>query len=292
MYDVGLISQQDIYLFNEGTHYRLYDKLGCHLMQHENQAGAYFAVWAPNADLVYVMGDFNQWRYEDLLLQPLASSGIWHGFVPGVKAGQSYKFRLHSKFMGYKVDKADPFAVHAETPPFTASKVWRLDYNWGDEAWLKKRRKNDLMHEPMSIYEMHLGSWRRDPVQAERFLSYREIAPLLCDYLTSQNFTHAEFLPIMEHPFYASWGYQTTGYFAPSSRYGTPQDFMFLVDSLHQAGIGVILDWVPSHFPSDDSGWPILTALTFMNTLTAGKGSILTGKVIFLITAATKYAPF
>jgi 1,4-alpha-glucan branching enzyme len=251
---VNFISHDDIYLFNEGTHYRLYDKLGCHLMEHEGRAGAYFAVWAPNADRVYVMGDFNEWRQEDLLLLPLHSSGIWHGFVGGVSKGQSYKFRIHAKSLGYKVDKADPFAIHAETPPFTASKVWDADYRWQDQAWLKKRQENDLFHEPMSIYEMHIGSWRRDPEHPDRFLSYREIAPLLCAYLTDMAFTHVEFLPIMEHPFYGSWGYQTTGYFAPSSRYGTPQDFMFLVDSLHQAGLGVILDWVPSHFPSDDYG--------------------------------------
>ena len=254
LHGLSRFTDQDIYLFNEGTHYRLYDKLGCHLMNHNGQSGAYFAVWAPNADRVFVMGDFNEWWHEELELKPLQKSGIWHGFVAGVTAGQSYKYRIHSHFMGYRVDKADPFAFHTETPPLTASKVWTLDYEWQDKEWIKNRQENDIMREPMSIYEMHLGSWRRDPHHPGHFLSYREIAPQLCEYLNNMHFTHVEFLPIMEHPFYASWGYQTTGYFAPTSRYGTPQDFMYLVDCLHQAGIGVILDWVPSHFPSDDYG--------------------------------------
>ncbi len=253
-YDINLFSQQDIYWFNEGTHYRLYDKLGSHFLTHNGKPGIYFAVWAPNADRVFVMGEFNQWWQEELELKPLDSSGIWHGFVPGVTKGQSYKYRIHSRFAGYRVDKADPFAIHAETPPFTASKAWSLDYTWNDNAWMQARAQNDVMRDPMSIYEMHLGSWRRDPNNPKRFLSYRELAPLLCEYVTYLGFTHIEFLPLMEHPFYGSWGYQSTGYFAPTSRYGTPEDFMFLVDSLHQAGIGVILDWVPSHFPSDQHG--------------------------------------
>jgi 1,4-alpha-glucan branching enzyme len=252
--DINIFDTNDIYWFNEGTHYRLYNKLGCHLLSYQGVAGAYFAVWAPNADRVFVMGDFNNWRQEELSLQPLQSSGIWHGFVPGIKKGHGYKYRIHSRFMGYRVDKADPFAIHAETPPYTASKVWDLDYGWSDQEWIRRRQDNNLMCAPMSIYEMHIGSWRRDPANPQRFLNYREIAPLLSEYVKHMGFTHVELLPVMEHPFYGSWGYQTTGYFAPSSRYGTPQDFMFLVDSLHQAGLGIILDWVPSHFPSDDHG--------------------------------------
>lgn len=253
-YGLSLLSQQDIHWFNEGTHYRLYDKLGSHLTSYENEPGAYFAVWAPNADRVFVMGDFNEWWQEELALEPLSSSGIWHGFVPGVVKGQSYKYRIHSRFMGYRVDKADPYALYAETPPHTASKAWQLEYEWNDAAWMKARQGKNIMTEPMSVYEMHLGSWRRDPDNPDRFISYRDIAPMLCEYLNYMGFSHVEFLPIMEHPFYGSWGYQTTGYFAPTSRYGTPEDFMFLVDSLHQAGIGVILDWVPSHFPGDSHG--------------------------------------
>ncbi len=252
---VSLLSEDDLFLFNEGTHSRLYRKLGAHPHVHEGTAGAYFAVWAPNADRVFVMGDFNGWRNEELGLLPRGSSGVWEGFVPGVTRGARYKFRLHGKNQGYRVDKADPFGFFHETPPLTASIVWDLDHAWGDADWLERRKSYDALSQPMSIYEVHLGSWMRGAEEnGRRFLSYRELAPRLAEYARDMGFTHVEFMPVMEHPFYGSWGYQVTGFFAPSSRYGTPQDFMFLVDTLHQAGVGVILDWVPSHFPTDEHG--------------------------------------
>ncbi|MFH1058358.1 MAG: 1,4-alpha-glucan branching protein GlgB [Pseudomonadota bacterium] len=253
-HDVTRLSEQDLYLFNEGTHFQLHHKLGSHLMTHQGQSGVYFAVWAPNADRVFVSGDFNRWQMEELELWQRGLSGIWEGFIPGLGLGALYKYRIHSRFGGHRSEKADPFARRHEAPPLTASVVCQPDYDWNDDAWLESRRRNEAMKEPMSIYEMHLGSWMRDPAQPERFLSYRELAPRLAEYLNRLGFTHVEFLPVMEHPFYASWGYQTTGYFAPTSRYGGPEDFMFLVDTLHQAGVAVILDWVPSHFPSDHHG--------------------------------------
>ncbi len=250
--DQHILTDQDIYLFNEGTHYRLWDKLGCHLAQEGGRAGARFAVWAPDAEAVSVMGDFNGWDKNAAPLQPLGSSGIWQGFLPGVKQGDAYKYHVRSRYHGYEVDKSDPFAVHTETPPKTASKVWDLAYQWNDNAWLAERRGRNSLEAPWSIYELHLGSWMRG--EGDRFLTYRELADKLCAYVGEMGFTHVEFLPVMEHPFYGSWGYQTTGYFAPTSRFGTPQDFMYLIDRLHQAGIGVILDWVPSHFPTDEHG--------------------------------------
>ncbi len=254
LHDVSRLSEQDLYLFNEGTHFQLHHKLGAHLMEHQGQKGVHFAVWAPNADRVFVCGDFNQWRPEELELWQRGFSGVWEGFIPGLTQGALYKYRIHSRFEGHRSEKADPFGFYHETPPLTASVVWDLDYDWGDGEWLERRRRRDGLKEPMSTYELHLGSWMRSPDTPDQFLSYRDLAPRLVEYLSETGFTHVEFLPVMEHPFYPSWGYQTTGYFAPTSRYGTPQDFMFLVDSLHQAGIGVILDWVPSHFPSDHHG--------------------------------------
>lgn len=253
-HDVSRLSEQDLYLFNEGTHFQLHHKLGAHLMEHQGEKGVHFAVWAPNADRVFVSGDFNQWRPEELELWQRGFSGVWEGFIPGLTQGALYKYRIHSRFAGHRSEKADPFGFYHETPPLTASVVWDLDYDWGDGEWLERRRRRDGLKEPMSTYELHLGSWMRSPDTPDQFLSYRDLAPRLVEYLTETGFTHVEFLPVMEHPFYPSWGYQTTGYFAPTSRYGSPQDFMFLVDSLHQAGIGVILDWVPSHFPSDHHG--------------------------------------
>jgi len=251
----GAFTDHDAYLFKEGTHLKLYDKLGAHLVKRDGVAGTSFAVWAPNAKSVSVIGGFNQW---DPRTNPLQvrwdESGIWEGFVPGIGAGAIYKYHIVSRHDGYTVDKADPFAFHAETPPKTASIVWDLDYEWGDEEWLKNRRAANALDAPMSIYEVHLGSWRRAPEEGNRPLTYKETADYLCNYVKEMGFTHVEFLPVMEHPFYGSWGYQVTGYFAPTSRYGTPQDFMELVDKLHQAGIGVILDWVPSHFPGDEHG--------------------------------------
>ena len=248
------LTDDDLYLFNEGSHFRLYDKLGAHPMGHEGKEGTCFAVWAPDAQKVYVMGDFNGWDKESHPLRPRRKSGIWEGFVPGVGKGANYKYHIASRFHGYHVDKADPFALYSEVPPKTGSIVWNLDYVWGDGEWMENRQKQNALDAPMAVYEMHLGSWMRMPEEGNRSLTYRELAPRLAEYVRSMGFTHVEFLPVMEHPFYGSWGYQTSGYFTPSSRYGTPQDFMYLVDQLHRNEIGVILDWVPSHFPSDEHG--------------------------------------
>jgi 1,4-alpha-glucan branching enzyme len=245
------ITDQDHYLLNEGTHRHLYEKLGSHVTTLNGAAGTQFAVWAPNAEHVFVVGDFNGWNQSSHRLHS-TSSGIWQGFIRDVAHGASYKYHVVSRQNGYRVDKADPFAFRHETPPRTASYVWSLDYEWDDAEWMAGRKSKNALTSPMAVYEVHLGSWRRG--EGNRSLSYREIAPLLADYVTRMGYTHVELLPIMEHPFYGSWGYQVTGYFAPTSRYGTPQDFMYLVDHLHQRGIGVILDWVPSHFPSDEHG--------------------------------------
>jgi 1,4-alpha-glucan branching enzyme len=248
------LGDQDLYLFNEGSHLRLYEKLGAHPGTRGGVAGTHFAVWAPNADSVSVIGDFNGWDRSRHPLRTRASSGIWEGFVPGVETGAHYKYHVVSRVGGFAVDKADPFAFHAEAPPRTASTVWSLDYEWMDKEWMESRGERARLGAPLSVYEVHLGSWRRGGEHGERRLGYREIAPLLAEYVSAMGFTHVEFLPLMEHPFYGSWGYQTTGYFAPSRRYGSPQDLMFLIDCLHQHGVGVILDWVPSHFPSDEHG--------------------------------------
>jgi 1,4-alpha-glucan branching enzyme len=252
--DISMLSDDDLFLFNEGSHYRLYEKLGAHPIMVDGVEGTYFAVWAPNAKQVSVMGEFNGWDKSSHPLCPKVQSGIWEGFIPGVAKGTIYKYYLVSHRRGYRVEKADPVAFCAETPPKTASITWDLDYSWGDWAWMGKRHAHNALDAPISIYEMHLGSWRRVPEEENRHLSYRELAPMLAEYLKQLGFTHVEFLPVMEHPFYGSWGYQVTGYFAPTSRYGTPQDFMYLVDYLHQHDIGVILDWVPSHFPNDEHG--------------------------------------
>ncbi|MET0583836.1 MAG: 1,4-alpha-glucan branching protein GlgB [Candidatus Binatia bacterium] len=249
-----LLGDQDFYLFNEGSHRRLYEKLGAHRMRVGGEEGTYFAVWAPNANRVAVIGSFNQWNRESHPLRPRGNSGVWEDFIPGVERGALYKYLIHSRFMDYRVEKADPFSLFNEIPPKKASIVWDLDYSWGDGQWLAERGQNIKVNKPISIYEVHLGSWRRRPEEGNRSLSYRELAPLLADYVRQTGFTHVEFLPLMDHPFFGSWGYQITGYFAPSGNYGTPQDLMFLIDTLHQNGIGVILDWVPSHFPSDEHG--------------------------------------
>jgi len=246
------LGEQDLYLFNEGTHRRLYEKLGCHLGARDGREGAWFAVWAPNAGSVSVIGGWNGWDATRDPLAPRASSGIWEGFLPGIAVGDAYKYHVVSRDGRHRVDKADPFAFHAEVPPKTASRVARLDHAWQDEAWMASRAGRSGRKAPVSIYELHLGSWRR--TADGRLLGYRELAGPLVEYVTHLGFTHVELLPIMEHPFYGSWGYQTTGYFAPSSRYGPPVDLMYLIDQLHQAGIGVILDWVPSHFPADEHG--------------------------------------
>ncbi len=244
----------DIHLFHEGKHRHLYQKLGSHIAEVNGEKGVHFAVWAPNAEAVHVVGDFNGWNSESHALAPIENSGIWAGFIPGIGQGCLYKYHIASKFGGYWAEKGDPFALRWETPPRTASVVWEISEKWTDHEWLAKRKSADHHRSPMSIYEMHLGSWKRNPEEGNRFLTYLELAEQLPAYLLELGFTHVEFLPVMEHPFYGSWGYQTIGYFAPTSRYGTPEEFMFLVDSLHRAGIGVILDWVPSHFPGDLHG--------------------------------------
>jgi len=249
-----LLTADDLYLFNEGSHFKLYEKLGAHTGEVEGRAGVHFAVWAPDAERISVIGDFNGWKPGAHVLSPKGESGIWTGFVTGLPAGSVYKYKVESRYAGYKVEKADPFAFSSEVPPKTASVVWDLAYAWGDEDWTSARGEAHALEDPVSIYEMHLGSWRRVPEEGNRSLTYRELAAELVPYLTRLGYTHVEFMPIMEHPFAGSWGYQVTGYFAPTSRFGTPQDFMYLVDQLHQAGIGVILDWVPSHFPSDEHG--------------------------------------
>jgi 1,4-alpha-glucan branching enzyme len=245
-----VLTDQDIYLFREGTHGRLFDQFGCHFAA--DGSGAHFSVWAPNAAEVSVIGDWNGWNSAaDRLSQRLDGSGIWEGTVAGVQRGQAYKYRINSRNRGYSVEKADPFGVLCELPPATASRAWTLEYSWNDAAWMGSRAARNGLDAPMSIYELHVGSWRR---KDGNFLNYRELAHALADYLNELGFTHVELMPITEHPFYGSWGYQTTGYFAPTARYGSPQDLMYFVDHLHERGIGVILDWVPSHFPADQHG--------------------------------------
>jgi 1,4-alpha-glucan branching enzyme len=243
-----LLGEQDIHFFREGSHARLYDRMGCHV----DADGAFFRVWAPNARAVSVIGDWNGWQPD---ASPLHlrndGSGVWEGADDGVRPGCRYKFRVVGPH-GHAQDKADPYGFFGEPPPATASCAWALDYTWNDAGWMGTRAERNALAAPMSIYEVHLGSWRR--AHADRLPGYREIAHPLAEYTRSEGFTHVELLPLTEHPFYGSWGYQTTGYFAPTARYGTPQDLMFLVDVLHQAGIGVILDWVPSHFPDDPHG--------------------------------------
>ncbi|HEX5515709.1 MAG TPA: 1,4-alpha-glucan branching protein GlgB [Gammaproteobacteria bacterium] len=247
-----LLTDLDVHLFAEGSHYRLYEKLGAHPL-HPPAGGVHFGVWAPNAAEVAVIGDFNDWGPTAHPLDQIhAGSGIWEGTVAGAKIGQRYKYRIVSRHAGYTVEKADPYAFHAERPPRTASIVWELDYDWGDADWMAQRVSHNALDAPMSVYELHLGSWQRGEDNA--LLDYRTLAHQVADYCNDLGFTHVELLPVTEHPFYGSWGYQCTGYFAPTSRYGSPQDFMYFVDHLHQQGIGVLLDWVPSHFPNDTHG--------------------------------------
>jgi len=254
VHDVTRLSEDDLYLFNQGSHFRLYEKLGAHLMTAEGTDGTYFAVWAPDAERVCVAGSFNDWDKTSHALRPRGTSGIWEGFIPGVGHGTLYKYHIVSRHHGYRVDKTDPFSVFNEIPPKAASIVWDLEYPWDDQEWMAAREGRNALNAPIAIYEVHLGSWRRVPEEGNRSLSYRELAPVLAEYVGQMGFTHVEFLPVMDHPFFGSWGYQTTGYFAPSGNYGTPQDLMYLIDYLHQHGIGVILDWVPSHFPTDEHG--------------------------------------
>ena len=248
------ISEFDLYLLAEGTHYRAYEKLGAHLTGKDGKRGVQFAVWAPNAKRVSIIGDFNNWNPNAAIMSS-STAGIWEGFVPDIGQGASYKYHIESRYRDYKVDKADPYGFASEIRPETASRVWNLDnYSWHDESWMKNRTNTNSLSSPLSFYEVHLGSWKRALDENNRWLTYRELAPLLADYVHDAGFTHIEFLPVMEHPFDGSWGYETLGYFAPTSRFGTPDDFMYLVDYLHQRGIGVVLDWVPAHFPKDEAG--------------------------------------
>lgn len=254
-HDVSLLTSHDIHFFKEGSHFRLYQKLGSHIITQDGVEGTYFAVMAPNAKHVFVIGDFNGWNRSS---HPLAlrwdGSGIWEGFIPNLKKGTLYKFFIVSRHNNYCVEKRDPFAFHCEVPPRTASIVWDLDYAWEDQEWMKTRKQHNALNAPMAIYELHFGSWKRRVEERGRSLTYREMADELIGYVKAMGFTHVEFMPLMAFPFDGSWGYQTVGYFAPTSRYGTPQDLMSLIDRLHQNGIGVIFDWVPSHFPSDEHG--------------------------------------
>lgn len=251
----SFFSDDDIQLFKAGKHHKLFNKLGSHLVNHAGVPGTYFAVWAPNARQVSVVGNFNGWNKTS---HPMHvrwdSSGIWECFIPELGQAEYYKYFIESN-NGYQVEKGDPYAFHWETPPHTGSITWDLSYDWHDAAWMEKRKVGSPLDKPMSIYEVHLGSWRRvDHNTPNQFLTYRDLAEQLPAYCQYMNFTHVEFMPVMEHPFYGSWGYQVVGFYAPSSRYGTTQDFMYLIDKLHQAGVGVILDWVPSHFPTDEHG--------------------------------------
>jgi 1,4-alpha-glucan branching enzyme len=257
------LTDYDLHLLGEGNHYRIYDKLGAHFMERDGTVGTHFAVWAPNARRVSVIGDFNGWRPGAHPMQSRGLSGVFSvGPIADVKPGALYKYAIVSRIGTYRVDKADPCGFAAEIRPQTASKVWDLSgYAWNDGEWMSGRRRVNNLGAPISIYEVHLGSWRRveeeanrPPVAPSSWLSYRELAPLLAAYVQEMGYTHVEFLPVSEHPFDGSWGYQTVGYFAPTSRFGTPWDFMFLIDTLHQHGIGVILDWVPAHFPRDEHG--------------------------------------
>jgi len=251
----GLLTEHDVYLFKEGSHTQLYDRLGAHLVTVNGEPGVQFSVWAPSASRVSVIGGFNGWNPHTHLLEARwDGSGIWEGFIAVLAHGEIYKYHIESQYNGYRADKGDPFASRWETPPNTGSMVWDMGYEWRDQEWMDTRHKANSAQSPMSIYEVHLGSWRRVPEDDNRSLSYIEHAQRLTDYVLEMGYTHVELMPVMEHPFYGSWGYQTTGFFAPTARYGTPQDFMYLIDTLHQQGIGVILDWVPSHFPGDLHG--------------------------------------
>jgi 1,4-alpha-glucan branching enzyme len=247
-----LLTEYEIFLHGEGTNFQAYDTMGAHLIVSEGVAGVRFAVWAPNAISVAVAGDFNQW---DTRRNPMRrrNGGIWEVFIPGVEDGAAYKYHVRSQFFGYEQLKADPYGFGTEAPPKSASVVRDLDrYEWHDHEWMDARAKTDYLREPVSIYEVHLESWLRLPQGG--MMNYREMAEKLADYLSYMRYTHVQLLPIMEHPYGGSWGYQITGYFAPTARFGTPEDFMFLVDRLHQAGIGILVDWVPAHFPKDAHG--------------------------------------
>jgi 1,4-alpha-glucan branching enzyme len=273
-----LVSQYDLHLFNEGTHRRLYERFGAHAYGD----GVHFAVWAPNAEHVSAIGDFNGWEAGRDTLRSLGSSGVWAGTVAAARPGHRYKYHVRARHGNFRQDKADPFALATEVPPRTASVVADLTYTWRDQEWMRQRHHQNALDRPVAVYEMHVGSWRR--IQ-DRLPTYQELARELPGYLRDLGYTHVEFLPIMEHPFYGSWGYQTTGYFAPTSRYGRPTDFMALVDALHQAGIGVWLDWVPSHFPTEAHA---LASFDGTNTRILAKDCTPTGTAPSSTTAETR----
>tara|TARA_R110002049_G_scaffold97411_2_gene237469 strand:+ start:3742 stop:5649 length:1908 start_codon:yes stop_codon:yes gene_type:complete len=250
----SLFSDFDISLFKAGKHYKLYEKFGSHILTKDGIEGTYFAVWAPTAKEVSVIGDFNFWNDQEHQLNVRwDSSGIWEGFIPFAEKGNAYKYKIISNNNGTVTEKADPYARRCEHPPKTASIIWEDSYSWKDKKWMKERKKHNALDAPYSVYEVHLSSWKRK-VEENRFMSYAELAEELVDYVAEMNFTHVEFMPIMEFPYDPSWGYQITGYFAPTSRFGYPDEFKYLVDKFHEKGIGVLLDWVPSHFPSDAHG--------------------------------------
>ncbi len=247
----SLFTDFDIDLFKAGQHFKLYEKFGSHVRDYKGVTGTYFSVWAPNAQEVSVIGNFNGWnRSSHPLNYRWDASGIWEGWIPNIGVGETYKYYIKSS-TGEDLEKSDPFALRWELPPQTASIVADTWYEWSDAEWMAKRYEHNALDKPYSVYEMHIGSWARSPESPEEFLTYRQLAEKLVPYLQEMNFTHVEFLPVMEHPYYPSWGYQISGFFAAASRYGTPHDLMFLIEELHKAGIGVILDWVPSHFPGD-----------------------------------------
>ncbi len=250
----SLLTDFDIALLQSGKHFRLYEKMGSHPVEVHGERGVFFAVWAPNAQRVSVTGDFNKWNPDSHVLHPRwDSSGIWEGFIPGIGKGTVYKYHIHT-YSGVHLDKGDPFARLWEAAPGTASIVWSYDYQWKDDAWLKARKERAQKPQPWSVYEVHPGSWKKIQQDGNRSLNYRELAEDLVPYVKEMGFTHVELMPVMEHPYFPSWGYQITGYYAPTSRFGPPEDLMYFMDKCHEAGIGVLLDWVPSHFPGDING--------------------------------------
>jgi 1,4-alpha-glucan branching enzyme len=247
----SLFSDMDIYLFKQGKHFKLYEKLGAHLVENNGVQGTYFAVWAPNGAAVSVIGDFNAWNPENGKMDPrLDGSGIWEIFIPNVGHGSLYKYMIRNAQTGFILEKFDPFAFFSEVPPKRASVVWDLNYSWKDKNWTSLKKRGTLQ-QPWSVYELHAGSWRKSGDAEDAYISYRDMAEQLVPYVKEMGFTHVEFMPLTEHPYAGSWGYQTTGYFAPTSRFGTPQDLMYVIDTFHENGIGVIMDYVPSHFPED-----------------------------------------
>ena len=272
-----VLTDFDLHLLGEGTHYKSYEKLGAHLRSHEGVRGVHFAVWAPNALRVSVVGDFNRW---DGRRHPMRScqGGVWEIFLPGLVQGEVYKFEIKSRVDGYLVEKADPYGFSAELRPKTASVIWDVTkFGWDDEEWMQSRAERQGLAAPVSIYEVHLGSWKRKGWDGSEFLNYRELADDLVGYLKDTGFTHVELMPVNEHPFDGSWGYQPVGYFAPTSRHGTPDDFAYFVDTLHRNGFGVLIDWVPGHFPKDPTAWASSTAPTSTSTRTPGSASTRTG---------------